>query len=104
MTITRPDLDTLLSALSDACRERLAEAPEGGAVTLEFQPALRRVSLNLGAREAVLASSAVEPDRVVLFGRPGGARVRSLSLPLTHAEVRQWALDAAEAALRWVQG
>lgn len=102
MTATRPDVDTLMTAIFDATRERLAASPAD--LTLDFDPAQHRVSICKGDREAVLAPSAVEPDRVVLFGRPGGARVRSFRLPLTRDEVSAWALEGAEAALRWVEG
>ncbi|MEZ4410371.1 MAG: hypothetical protein R3A52_28405 [Polyangiales bacterium] len=103
MTATRPDVDTLMTAILDAIRARLGASPDAE-LTLEFQPALQRVSLNKGRREAVLAPSAVEPDSVVLFGRPGGARVRSFRLPLTRDEVSAWARESADAALRWVEG
>lgn len=103
MTATRPDADTLMAAIHDATRARLAASPDAE-VALEYQPSLQRVSICKGDREAVLAPSAVEPDRVVLFGRPGGARVRSFRLPLTRDEVGAWAREGAEAALRWVEG
>lgn len=102
MSFSRPDLDVLLTALFDACRAHLALSPLRHRAVLEFLPSLHRISLRLDAREAVLAPSVVSPDRVVLFGRPSGARVCSFELPRSHTDVALWADHGATAALDWV--